>query len=56
VKSQSSNPQRIVAAPEPSRSELPNTVPRVNCSEGEELEWLWTETAEGRYVSGRSQQ
>ena len=50
--SQSSNPQRIVSAPEPSRPELHNTVLNVDCSEGEEVEWQWTETAEGRYVSG----
>ena len=49
-----SNARRIVQAPEPSRPELRNTVLNVNCAEGEDVEWQWTETAKGRYVSGFS--
>jgi hypothetical protein len=52
VKGDSSDSYRNVAAPEPGRPELYNTVLNVNCAEGEVVEWLWTETAEGRYVSG----
>lgn len=50
--SQLSNSHRVVSAPEPSRPELRNTVLNVNCAEGEEVEWQWTETVIGRYVSG----
>jgi hypothetical protein len=46
------NERRIVQAPEPSRPDLHNTVLNVNCAEGEEVEWQWTETVNGRYVSG----
>jgi hypothetical protein len=52
VPSNSSNSNRIVPAPEPSRPDLHNTVLNVNCAEGEDVEWQWTYTAEGRYVSG----
>ena len=47
-----SSPSRILQAPEPSRPELHNTVLNVNCAEGEDVEWQWTETPKGRYVSG----
>jgi hypothetical protein len=43
---------RVVTAPEPSRPELHATVLNVNCAEGEDVEWRWTETAAGRFVSG----
>jgi hypothetical protein len=52
VTNRSSNPSQIIQAPEPSRPELHNTVLNVNCAEGEDVEWQWTETAQGRYVSG----
>jgi hypothetical protein len=52
VTNQSSNIYRFVSAPEPSRPELHNTVLNVNCVEGEDVEWQWTETPKGRYVSG----
>jgi hypothetical protein len=43
---------RIVTAPEPSRPELRATVLTVNCAEDEDVEWQWTETVAGRFVSG----
>jgi hypothetical protein len=43
---------RVVTAPEPSCPELRATVLNVNCAEDEDVEWQWTETAAGRYVSG----
>jgi hypothetical protein len=43
---------RVVTAPEPNRPELRATVLNVNCAEDEEVEWQWTETAAGRFVSG----
>jgi hypothetical protein len=46
------NKRRMVKAPEPSRPGLHNTVLNVYCAEGEEVEWQWTETVNGRYVSG----
>jgi hypothetical protein len=51
-----SNPEssklRVVTVPEPSRPELRATVLNVNCAEDEDVEWQWTETAAGRFVSG----
>lgn len=49
---QSSSAYRVVLAPEPSRPELHNTVLNVYCAEDEDVEWHWTVTAGGRYVSG----
>jgi hypothetical protein len=46
------NQARIVPAPEPSRPDLHNMVLSVNCAAGEDVEWQWTETAKGRFVSG----
>ena len=46
------NQARIVPAPEPSRPDLHNTVLNVNCGEDEDIEWQWTETGKGRFVSG----
>ena len=43
---------RVVAAPEPSHPELRATLLNVNCAEDEDVEWQWTETATGRFVSG----
>ena len=49
---QSSNTRRIVAAPAPSHPDLRSTVLNVYCAEDEDVEWQWTETVDGRYVSG----
>jgi hypothetical protein len=52
MKEQSFNPRRIVPAPAPSHPDLRSTVLNVYCDEDEDVEWQWTETAEGRFVSG----
>jgi hypothetical protein len=44
--------RRVVPAPPASNPRLYPTVLSVECAEGEEIEWQWTETAEGRFVSG----
>jgi len=44
--------RRLVPAPPPSNPRLYSTVLSVECAEDEEIEWQWTETAEGRFVSG----
>lgn len=51
---QDSNRQRcrVVPAPPPSSPRLHSTVLSVECAEDEEVEWHWTETVEGRFVSG----
>jgi hypothetical protein len=41
-----------VAAPAPSHPELRATVLNVDCTLDEDVEWLWTETPAGRFVSG----
>jgi hypothetical protein len=43
---------RIVSAPEPSRPELRSAVLNVDCTDDEDVEWQWTETPAGRFVSG----
>jgi hypothetical protein len=43
---------RVVVAPPPSRPELRSLVLNVNCADNEDVEWQWTETADGRFVSG----
>jgi len=43
---------RVVPAPDPSRPELRSTVLNVDCAEDEDVEWQWTETPAGRFVSG----
>jgi hypothetical protein len=48
----SSNTRRIVPAPQPSHPDLRCTVVNVHCADDEDVEWLWTETPNGRYVSG----
>ena len=45
-------PRRVVAAPPPSRPGLSAAVLDVECAEDEDVEWLWTETSGGRFVSG----
>jgi hypothetical protein len=44
--------RRIVLAPAPSNPQLRSTVQNVQCTEDEEVEWQWTETPEGRIVTG----
>jgi len=43
---------RRVPAPSPSHPELRSFVLDVECDENEEVEWLWTDTTAGRFVSG----
>jgi len=45
-------PKRLVTAPPPSHSGLHSTVLDVECLEDQDVQWLWTETPEGRFVSG----
>jgi hypothetical protein len=52
MKGQSPNTRRIVPAPAPSHPDLRSTVTNVYCAENEDVEWTWTETPHGRYVSG----
>jgi hypothetical protein len=49
---QPSNTRRIVPAPAPSHPDLRSTVLNVYCADDEDVEWLWTECVEGRFVSG----
>jgi hypothetical protein len=49
---QTSSTRRIIAAPEPSHPDLRSTVTNVHCAEDEDVEWQWTETVDGRFVSG----
>jgi hypothetical protein len=44
--------RRVVPAPPSSNLRLYSTVLSVECAEDEDVQWLWTETAEGRFVSG----
>ena len=44
--------RRVVTAPPPSYPGLPAPVLDVACAEDEDVEWLWTATAAGRFVSG----
>lgn len=44
--------RRVILAPSSSHPGLPTVVLDVECAEDEDIEWLWTETPEGRYVSG----
>ena len=44
--------RRIVPAPPPSHPGLYATVLNVECAADEDVEWLWTETSDGRFVSG----
>ena len=45
-------PRRLVTAPWPSHAGLHSNVLNVECTEDEEVEWHWTETPNGRFVSG----
>jgi hypothetical protein len=44
--------RRVVPAPAPCNPRLRPALLDVECSADEEVEWYWTETAEGRFVSG----
>jgi hypothetical protein len=44
--------RRLVPAPVLSHPRLRSAVLSVLCAEDEEVDWLWTQTAEGRFVSG----
>jgi len=44
--------RRIVPAPAPSNPRLPAVIINAECAEDEEIEWIWTEAVEGRFVSG----
>jgi hypothetical protein len=51
MKTESHN-RRVVAAPSPTHPSLRSTVLNVECAEDEDVEWLWTETAAGSFISG----
>jgi hypothetical protein len=44
--------RRLVTAPPLSHPGPHATVLNVECADDEDVEWLWTETPEGRFVSG----
>jgi hypothetical protein len=44
--------RRIVPAPAPSNPRLNAPVLSVECAADQDVHWQWTETAEGRFVSG----
>ncbi len=46
--------RRVVPAPPPSNPRLRSAVVNVECAEDESVEWHWTETLEGRFISGYS--
>lgn len=46
------NSRRIIPAPAPSHPDLRSTLVNVYCAADEDVEWQWTETPNGRYVSG----
>lgn len=51
--SESRKPGRVMTPPSPSSPELlTGLVLSVECADDEDVEWLWTETAIGRFVSG----
>jgi hypothetical protein len=45
-------PKRLVTAPPPSHPGLHSTVLNVECTDNQDVQWLWTETPEDRFVSG----
>lgn len=51
--SQSSR-KRVLPAPAPSNPRLRSMVLDVECDEDEDVVWHWTNTVEGRFVSGYS--
>jgi hypothetical protein len=44
--------RRVVSAPTASYPGLPTPVLDVECAENEDVEWLWTATTAGQFVSG----
>ena len=46
------NRRRTVQAPAPSNPRLRSTILNVECADDEEVEWQWTESPDGRFVSG----
>jgi hypothetical protein len=50
--SKSHNRTRVVAAPSPSHPGLHSAVLNVECADDEDVQWLWAETPNGRFVSG----
>jgi len=51
ISSEKRDRRRLVTAPPPSHPGLHTTVLNVECADDEDVEWLWTETPEGRFVS-----
>jgi hypothetical protein len=45
-------PRRIVTAPSPTHPSLQSIMLDVECADNEEVEWIWTSTAAGRFISG----
>jgi hypothetical protein len=52
TESAESQPRRVVTAPSPTHPSLQSFVLDVECAENEAVEWVWTATAAGRFVSG----
>ena len=44
--------RRLITAPPPSHPHLHSTLLNVECANDEDVEWLWTQTPDGRFVSG----
>ena len=44
--------RQVLIAPAPSSPDLPQGVINVKCGKDEQVEWIWTETLVGRFVSG----
>jgi hypothetical protein len=44
--------RRLVIAPPPSHLGRHSAVLNVECADDEDVQWLWTETPDGRFVSG----
>jgi hypothetical protein len=45
-------PRRVLTARLSSHPDLQSVFHSVECAEDEDVEWLWTEVATGRFVSG----
>jgi len=44
--------RRLITAPPPSHPCLNSAVLNVECTDDQDVEWLWSETPDGRFVSG----
>jgi hypothetical protein len=44
--------RRLIMAPPPSHPRLHSAVLNVECTDDQDVEWLWSETPDGRFVSG----